>query len=188
MPRERELKPPMPRFAPKILDGTRGPRADRLDDMRAMADSTPEQPHEMPKVDGTVYLSPYPSYCVQVTAPDDLKDPVTGRKTVGRPTKALFQEGRYVNNARDPKLRKFIDETLQSNTRFGRPGSGADYWLAEDAVRMAQAAAKAGALATLRSIAKQSPEELTKFLSELQQGDATDAQMPAVPSAPGVEA
>lgn len=181
----------MPRFAPKVLDGTRGPRADRIDEIRARADEVPDAAFGLtayPKVDGTVYLSPFPLYCVQITAPPDITDPLTGRKTVGRPVKALFQEGRYVNNARDPKVRAHIDAVLQENSRFGRPGQGADYWLAADAVRATQAAAKAGALATLRSIAKQSPEELTKFLSELQQGDATDVTMPAVPTAPGVEA
>lgn len=178
----------MPRFAPKVLDGTRGARSDRMEDMRAMDEAVPDVAQgltEAPKVDGTVYLSPFPSYCVQITAPADITDPITGRKTIGRPTKALFKEGRYVNNARDKKVRAHIDEVLQSNSRFGKPGTGSDFWLASEAVRMTQAAAKASALDTLRAIAKQSPEELTKFLSELQQGDATDVVMPAVPSAPG---
>lgn len=168
----------MPKFAPKVLDGTRAPRADRLDDMRAMADAQPEMPSAMPKVDGTVYLSPFPSYCVQITAPADLVDPVTGRKTVGRPVKALFQEGRYVNNARDPKVRKHIDDVMQSNSRFGRPGSGADFWLAEEAVRMTQAAAKANATATLKRLAAERPDEFKALVAEIAQGDATDQVMP----------
>lgn len=168
----------MPKFAPKVLDGTRAPRADRLDDMRAMADAQPEAPSVMPKVDGTVYLSPFPSYCVQITAPADLVDPVTGRKTVGRPVKALFQEGRYVNNARDPKVRKHIDDVMQSNSRFGRPGSGADFWLAEEAVRMTQAAAKANATATLKRLAAERPDEFKALVAEIAQGDATDQVMP----------
>lgn len=173
----------MPKFAPKVLDGTRAPRADRLDDMRAMADAQPEMPSVMPKVDGTVYLSPFPSYCVQITAPADLVDPVTGRKTVGRPVKALFQEGRYVNNARDPKVRKHIDDVMQSNSRFGRPGSGSDFWLAEEAVRMTQAAAKANATATLKRLAAERPDEFKALVAEIAQGDATDQTMPAPPSA-----
>jgi phage terminase large subunit-like protein len=173
----------MPKFAPKVLDGTRAPRADRLDDMRAMADAQPEMPSAMPKVDGTVYLSPFPSYCVQITAPADLVDPVTGRKTVGRPVKALFQEGRYVNNARDPKVRKHIDDVMQSNSRFGRPGSGADFWLAEEAVRMTQAAAKANATATLKRLAAERPDEFKALVAEIAQGDATDQTMPAPPGA-----
>lgn len=171
----------MPRFAPKMIEGTRGPRADYMDEIRARADEAQDTAHgmtEVPKVDGTVYLSAYPAYCVQITAPADVTDPLTGRKTIGRPVKALFAEGRYVNNARDPKVRKHIDEVMQSNSRFGRPGTGADYWLAADAVRAVEAAKKASALKTLRDIAKQSPEELTKFLSELQQGDQTDIAMP----------
>ena len=175
----------MPRFTPKVLDGSRGPRADRMDDMRAQSEvAFDATPAEAPKVDGTVYLSMFPAYCVQITAPADLVDPVTGRKTIGRPTKAMFQEGRYVNNARDPKVRKHIDEVLQSNSRFGRPGSGADYWLAADAVRMAQAAAKASATATLRTLAKQNPAELERLIAELKQGDASDVVMPAAPGSP----
>jgi hypothetical protein len=174
----------MAKFAPKVLDGTRGPRADRLDDMRAQSEEVfAPDPNAVPKVDGTVYLSPFPSYCVQITAPADLVDPVTGRKTVGRPVRAQFAEGRYVNNAKDPKIRKHIDEVMQSNSRFGKPGSGADYYLAEDARRMSQAAAKANATATLRALAKQNPEELKQLLADLQQGTDTDVKMPAPPSA-----
>lgn len=169
----------MPRFAPKVLDGTRGPKADRIDDMRAQSEAVFDPtPAEAPKVDGTVYLSHFPAYCVQVTAPADLTDPITGRKTVGRPVKALFQEGRYVNNARDKKVRDHIDEVMQSNSRFGKPGSGADYWLAEAAVRMARAAAKANAAVTLRQLAKQNPAELEALIAELKQGEATDQIMP----------
>jgi hypothetical protein len=155
-----------------------------MEEMRAQSEEALAAPAPREeKVDGTVYLSPYPSYCVQVTAPADLVDPLTGRKTVGRPVKALFQEGRYVNNARDPKVRAHINEVLQSNSRFGRPGSGADYWLAADAMRMAQAAAKANATKTLRELAKQNPAELEALIAELKQGDATDVVMPAAPSA-----
>lgn len=175
----------MARQAPTVLTGTRGPRSDRMDEMRAQAEAplAAPMPVEMPKVDGTVYLSPFPSYRVQVTAPADIVDPVTGRKTIGRPTAAVFNEGRYVNNARDLKVRAHIDEMLQSNSRFGRPGSGADYWLADAAMRMAQAAAKANATATLRALAKQNPAELEALIAELKQGDATDQVMPAAPSA-----
>ena len=175
----------MPKMPPKVLDGTRGPRSERLDDMRADAETPFEaaQPH-IPVVDGTVYLSMFPSYCVQVTAPADVTDPITGRKTIGRPTKALFQEGRYVNNARDKKLRTHIDEILQSNSRFGKPGSGADYWLADEARRMAQAAAKLSAASTLRQLAQNNPDELAALLAELKQGDDTDVKMPAPPAAP----
>lgn len=173
----------MPKFAPKVLDGTRGPRADRIDDMRAQADMVPEPLREMPKVDGTVYLSLYPGYMVQISAPADLTDPLTGRKTIGRPIVARFEEGRYVNNARDPKVRRYIDEEMQRKTAFGLPGSGADYWLAEAAVRMTLAAEKASAKATLRKLAQQNPDELKQLISELQQGDETDATMPAPPTA-----
>jgi hypothetical protein len=156
-----------------------------MDDMRAQADEPSDviarEMTKVAKVDGTVYLSAFPSYCVLVTAPADQVDPLTGRKTVGRPTKALFQEGRYVNNARDPKTREFIDGVLQANSRFGKPGSGADYWLADEAIRMTQAAAKASALATLRAMPKEAVEQ---FLSELQQGDSTDQAMPAPPAGP----
>jgi hypothetical protein len=176
----------MPKFAPKVLDGTRGARDTRIDEMRAQSEAVFDAtPAEMPKVDGTVYLSAFPGYMVQLSAPADVTDPFTGKKTVGRPVVARFAEGRYINNARDPKLRKFIDEEMQSKTRFGKPGAGSDYWLAEDAIRMSKAAAKASATATLRALAKQNPDELEKLISELRQGDATDVQMPAPPAAPG---
>jgi len=116
---------------------------------------------------------------VQVTAPADLVDPVTGRKTVGRPISARFQEGRYVNNARDPKVRAHVDEVLQANSRFGKPGTGSDYWLADDAIRMTKAAAKANAAATLRALASENRAEFDALVAELSQGDATDEKMPA---------
>src|SRR3972149_11739583 len=101
----------MPKFAPKVLDGTRGPRDTRFEDMRSQSEAAFDAtPAVMPKVDGTVYLSAFPGYMGQWTAPADLTDPITGRKTIGRPTKAQVVEGRYVNNARDPKLRAHIDE------------------------------------------------------------------------------
>lgn len=181
----------MPSQKPVVLDGTRGPRADRIEDMRARSEAEPDPTHGITalpsKIDGTVYMSVFPSYCVQVTAPADQVDPITGRKTVGRPTKALFADGRYVNNAKDPKLRAFIDEVLQANSRFGKkgPGAGADFWLAETAIRVAQAAAKASAKETLRALAKDNPDELKRLISELQQGDDADVKMPAPPAAPG---
>ena len=176
----------MPKFAPKVIDGTRGPKADRLEDMRAQS----EQEHDAlaghvarGKVEGTVYLSMYPGYIVQLSAPADITDPFTGKKKIGRPVRAVFSDGRYVNNARDLELRKFIDTELQSKTMFGLPGSGAHYWLADAAMKMAQAAAKANAGATLRKLREQNPAEFEEFVAELKQGDATDAVMPAAPSA-----
>ena len=177
----------MARQAPKVLDGTRGPKADRIDDMRAGSEAAFEPSLAIPKVDGTVYLSMYPMYRIQVTAPADITDPITGRKTIGRPTVAAFAEGRYVNNAKDPKLRKHIDEVLQSNSRFGKPGSGCDFWLAEDAIRMTKAAAVANAKATLRQLAQSNPDEFREVVAAIQQGDATDEKMPAPPSGPGVQ-
>lgn len=157
--------------------------------MRAQSEeSFDATPAAMPKVDGTVYLSAFPGYMVQLSAPADVTDPFTGKKTIGRPVVARFTEGSYVNNARDPKLRKYIDDEMQLKTRFGKPGSGADYWLAEDAIRMVQAATKASAAATLRTLAKQNPAELERLIAELRQGSDTDVVMPAVPSAPGVQA
>uniref|UniRef100_UPI0039BC393E hypothetical protein n=1 Tax=Nitrospira sp. BLG_1 TaxID=3395883 RepID=UPI0039BC393E len=113
----------------------------------------------------------------------DVVDPITGRKTVQRPTKAQFKDGRYVNNAKDKKLRDWIDSVLQSNTRFGKPGSGCDFWLAEDAIRMTKAAAKANATETLKRLAAENRDEFDKLVAELQQGDATDEKMPAAPVA-----
>lgn len=178
----------MARKQPVVMDGTRGPRADTIDAIRARADEVDDIAQglaEVPKVDGTVYLSAFPAYCVQITAPADVTDPLTGRKTIGRPVKALFTEGRYVNNARDPKVRAHIDKVMQENSRFGLPGRGADYWLAEAAIRMTKAAAKASAKQTLKQLARENPDELRQLVAELQQGEATDVVMPAPPAAPG---
>ncbi len=128
-------------------------------------------------------MSAFSSYCVLVSAPADVVDPITGRKTVQRPTKAQFKDGRYVNNAKDKKLRDWIDSVLQSNTSFGKPGSGCDFWLAEDAIRMTKAAAKANATETLKRLAAENRDEFDKLVAELQQGDATDEKMPAAPVA-----
>lgn len=178
----------MAKKQPVVMDGTRGPRADTIDAIRARADEVDDIAQGLtavPKVDGTVYLSAFPRYCVQITAPADITDPITGRKTIGRPVKAQFDEGRYVNNAKDLKLRAHIDQVLQQNTRYGLPGRGADFWLAEAAIRMTKAAAKASAKATLRELAKSNPDELKNLIAELTQGDATDVVMPAAPAAPG---
>jgi len=172
----------MARQAPKVLDGARGPRADRFDDMREQSEAA-YSPTPRLAVDGTVYMSAYSGYCVLVSAPADVVDPITGRKTVGRPTKAQFKDGRYVNNAKDKKLRDWIDSVLQSNTRFGKPGSGCDFWLAEDAIRMTKAAAKANATETLKRLAAENRDEFDRLVAELQQGDATDEKMPAAPVA-----
>lgn len=172
----------MARQAPKVLDGARGPRADRFEDMREQAEAT-YSPAPRVAPEGTTYMSAFSSYCVLVSAPADVVDPITGRKTVQRPTKAQFKDGRYVNNAKDKKLRDWIDSVLQSNTRFGKPGSGCDFWLAEDAIRMTKAAAKANATETLKRLAAENRDEFDKLVAELQQGDATDEKMPAAPVA-----
>ena len=181
------------RQAPKVLEGTRSPRSDRLDDMRAASEAPFDPTGDLetrPKVEGTVYISMYPGYMVQLSAPADIIDPVTGKKTVGRPIVARFFEGRYVNNARDDKrkydgltLREFIDRELQGKTAFGKPGNGAHYWLADEAVRMAQAAAKANATSTLRNLAKTNPSEFAQLVAELTQGVETDVVMPPAPGA-----
>lgn len=169
---------------PEIVKGTREPRSVRLEKIReasAVAEgsrATPALPPPSPV--GTVYVSLYRRYRVQVTAPRTFSDPATGQKTLaGKRIEAQFEECVYRNDARDPKVRKLIDESLQSNPRFGPFGAAtSDFWLAEDQRAKMEDARVASAMNTLRSLPKEMVEE---FVSALKRGDAEDHELPAAP-------
>jgi len=168
----------MPRQEPEILDGIRGPRADRIEAMRQAAEreSEPAQvPVRAAQRDGTVYISKFRRYRVQVTSPADIIDPLTGRKTRGVPVCAKFDEGVWVNDAKDLKLRAQIDEFLQQNPYFGRYGTNAEFWLASEQEAAIKSAKLRQARDTLRSLP---PEAVAAFMQEIRQGKDEDRELP----------
>jgi hypothetical protein len=170
----------MPRHKPEVVAGMRGPRSDRIADMREVEARDPEQVQVPPVAKknskDTLYLSKFPSYKVTITSPGDIVNPVTGQRTVQRGITADFKNGQYRNSAKDKATRKLIDDALQKNSRFGKPGSGCDYWLASDQ----EAAIKKAKLDQARATLKELPAEVVaEFMENLKQGDAEDHQLPA---------
>lgn len=167
----------MPRQSPEVLAGTRGPRTERIDSMRAASEAAETEPVQVgpQRRNGTVYVSKFRRYRVQVTAPADVVDPLTGRKTRGVPVKAQFEDGVYVNDTKDLELRAKIDTYLQENPYFGKYGSAAEFWLASDQESTLKAAKLKSARDTLKSLP---PEAVAAFVAELQQGDAEDHVLP----------
>lgn len=167
----------MPRQTPEVLAGQRGPRSERIEAMRAAADADPEQvqvPAHMTQMDGTLYMSKYPSYTVQLTSPATIVDPLTGRKQTGQPIKAQFKNGAWLNAEKNKNLRKQIDEQMQANSRYG---IGLDFWLEAD-FRAAVKVAEKRKVKNLLSSMKR--EEVEAFIAELKQGTEADHTLPAV--------
>jgi hypothetical protein len=167
----------MPRQDPDVLAGTRGPRTDRIEDMRQAAERAETEPVQVGprRKQGTVYVSKFRRYRVQVTAPADVVDPLTGRKTRGIPVVAKFDEGVYVNDTKDLTQRAAIDTFLQENPYFGKYGSGAEFWLADDQESSIKAAKLKSARETLKSLPR---EAVAAFMAELQQGKDEDHTLP----------
>lgn len=174
---------------PEVLTGLRAPRAVRLEDAMARA-GTPESAQGAPPLpvvepDGpTVYVSKYPGYRVQITAPATFANPATGQKALaGKLLSAQFDEYVYRNTERDPELRALIDRTLQSNPYFGKFGDGkAHYWLASDQKATMERAKIDNALKTLKSLPR---EVVEQHIASLKLGEAQDHELP--PVAPPVE-
>lgn len=156
-----------------MLEGMRAPRSVRVDDMRAAAEapvSTP-LPVESDRPE-TVYVAKDRCYRVQVTAPRTYSDPATGiRSVAGEMIVAVFAEGVYRNNDRNPEKRALIDKVLQANPYFGKFGSSAHFWLASDQRARTADAQLTSALNTLRALPKSAVD---KYVAELQLGDADD--------------
>lgn len=181
----------MPREKPKVIAGMRGPRDTRVESMQEIErkDSNPELAQVSiagldPKK-GTLYLSKYPSYRVQITAPGDTINPVTGHRTRTRGITAVFKNGRFLNDGSkaDPgaskkqreAVRQMIDDRLQSNYRFGKPGQ-ADFWLAEEQ----ETVLKERSLEQARKVFRSLPKEVVDAeIAALQKGDAADHEVPA---------
>lgn len=164
--------------APAVLDGMRAPRSVRLEDIRAHGAMADEPRAVVESGDGTVYVSTYRRYRVQVTAPRSFTDPLGIKQAAGTMIVAVFDEGVYRNNHRDLETRALIDRVLQSNPHFGAFGSGAHFWLASDQNARMEKARVASALNTLRSLPKDAVE---KFVADLKAGNAEDHELPPAP-------
>ena len=170
----------MPRHKPEVIAGMREPRSNRLDEMRQVEARDPELVQVLPlshaQKGATVYLSKFPSYRVTITSPGDLINPISGQRTIQRGIVAKWKEGRYVNDAKDKTTRKLVDETLQKNSKFGKPGPGCDYWLAS----AQEAAIKEAKLKNARETLSELPKEVVaEFLKSLKQGGEADHSLPA---------
>lgn len=165
----------MSRTAPEVISGTRAPRTVRLEEARAKGVPEPVTPSAIAGVN--VYVARDRRYRVQITAPQSYIGPDGRKQSGGKMLVALFDEGVYRNNHRDPKVRQLIDEALQSNPYFGPFGSStAHYWLASDQADKMAEARKQSALATLKALPK---EAVDQFVAELRQGDQEDHSLPA---------
>jgi hypothetical protein len=164
--------------SPEVLDGLRAPRTVRLEEARARQTDSPEQVQATPVAgDGTVYVSKYRRYRVQVTAPSDIVDPYTGRKqSGGKSIVAEFDENVYRNNTKDKSLRRMIDEALQANPYFGKFGQTADFWLLSDQNAQVEKRKLAQATATLKAMPK---EVLDAYIESIKQGTAEDHDLSA---------
>jgi hypothetical protein len=133
----------MPRPTPEVLDGMRTPRAARQADgiktglygrfRAAMADKLEAaKAARKAKVRETIFNSRYARLRVQLTAPRDVIDNETGRKTVGRPlfaqfTDSTFKVPRHLSD-------KDADETVRLLRLHPKFGLGGDFWEAADAL------------------------------------------------------
>jgi len=155
----------------EMIIGARGPRSERLESMRASADARASAPIGI-EVRGTAYASAHKGYRVQITAPADVVDPYTGRRQQGKPIVAQFRDWHYVNDAKDPAVRRMVDEALQSNPRYGLR---LDFWLVEAQRQAVQDKRLADARDTLRKLPK---EVVMEFLAGLETGTDEDHALP----------
>jgi len=169
----------MPRQTPEVIPGLREPRSNRLVAMQEVEARDPEEVQALPvskaKKNAIQYLSRYPMYRVTITSPGDIINPLTGQRTIQRGITAQFKQGRFINDHKDKATRKLTDETLQSNSRFGKPGSGCDFWLASAQTAAIRKAKLEDAKATLSALPK---EVVAEFLETLKQGEESDHAMP----------
>ena len=170
----------MPRQKPEVVAGMRGPRSDRWTEMQEVEARDPEQVQAPPlsksQKGAVVYLSKFPTYRVQITSPGDTINQFTGQRTIVRGITAKWKAGVFINDAKDKTTRKLVDETLQKNSRFGKPGSGCDFWLASDQETAIKEAKQRDTRAYLESLPK---EEVSAFVDSLKQGEKADHTLPA---------
>lgn len=168
----------MPATAPEVLTGQRPTGAQRMDLIRAAA-ARQERGAELTQApfaaEGTtLYQSRIRRYRVQITAPGDVTDRYTGRVEKGKPIAAQFDDFYYVNAARDPEVRKLIDQALQENYYFGLTS---DFWLASEKTQQIVKASIDSAVHAIRSnmeMLKTQPDVLHELLRELKAGGVFD--------------
>jgi len=116
------------REAPEVITGARGPRDVR--DAQA-ADQKAKRTLGLRKApEGKIrFQSAYSNLRLQLTAPPDLRDPFTGRVTVGRPKAAQFRDHFYDVKESDAE----ILDWLKSHPNFG-----STFWLLSDVVEIAK--------------------------------------------------
>jgi len=124
---------------------------------------------------GTVYQSKFRRYRVQVTATPDYIDPLTGRKIVGRQIVATFQEGVWINRAKDMEERAMVDKALQSNPWFGL---GRDFWLSDERKALDDKRKIADSVEAFKA----NPEAVRALVSELAASGAIDFTLPPPPA------
>lgn len=167
---------------PEVIPGLRPPRTTRMDSMAAVADAGRAIPTPALSADPavTVYVSATRRYRVEVAAPTQAVDPVTGRKlTTRKRITAEFEEGVYRNKHRDPTIRAIIDAELQANPYFGPFGSTAHFWLASEQQAKAEQKRVDSALATLKSLPR---EQVEQYIAALKQGEAADHALASAPA------
>ncbi len=172
----------MAKATPKILDGQRGPMAER----NQIASNLPEVPELPPAGPGTLYQSTYPDasrpkgiagyseLAIQVTAPLFRTDPITGQRQEDRPIVAKFEHGYYRNepDPNNPDKQKIVDKWLQNHKQFGM---GKLFWLADDFAKIATEKA----LNDLMSIAQKNQAVMDQLRDRLSRSTDKDFDLPA---------
>lgn len=164
------------RQAPKVVDGARGPEQNPVVGA-SPADSESgigqrlraiESKAVKPADGEVVFQSRYGAYRIQVTAPADTFNPVTGQYKRARPVFAQFRFGEF--KTKDPE----IIETLKGSKDYGL-----DFWDAAEQF----AKDKEATLAALVAEVTRHPELRDRVLQELASAELPVSQ----PSASAVE-
>jgi hypothetical protein len=161
---------------PEVLTGLRDPQDVRMDRAKEREASGAQAPSKMPVLADpslTVYESQFSRYRVQITSPDESKDPTTGHITRNKPLVAQFENGRWVNQFKNPEHRKLADLFLQGNDFFGMEGH---FWLKKDADTRDIAISKDNTRRTLAALPKAEVQEL---LREMRESGELDLDLPA---------
>ena len=116
------------REAPEVITGARGPRDVRESQV---ADKKAKRALGLKRApEGKIrFQSPYSNLRIQLTAPPDLRDPFTGRVTVGRPKAAQFRNNFYDVDASNSE----VLDILKSHPNFGKT-----FWLLSDVIAQAE--------------------------------------------------
>jgi hypothetical protein len=160
---------------PVVTEGLREPLQ--------LGDVQPTGPNRMPTLpemaaDGrTVYMSSASRYRVQLTAPKGFSTMDGVKHDGGRMLVAQFEDNRYTNHGVDAAERALIDQLMQRNKYFGKPGGHSHFWLASEQARIIEIQKKEQVRKTLAAMPQ---EELAAFVAELKAGEKLDHELPPV--------